>query len=99
MGKGECSHESKPAILLTRAKILCWSEVRIIHTKLRILQKCLIRAASLATMQMKIHMGMILRKFRIEGHPETSTYSMEPLDFFQGKPRGGKCLMYFKKDE
>ncbi len=50
-------------------------------------------------MQMKIHMGMILRKYRIEGHPDTNPHSMEPLDFFQGKPRAGKCLLYFKKDE
>ncbi|PMD43896.1 cytochrome P450 [Hyaloscypha variabilis F] len=54
---------------------------------------------NLATMQMKIHMGMILRKYRIKGHPDTTPYSMEPLDFFQGKPRAGKCLLYFEKDE
>lgn len=54
---------------------------------------------SLAIMQMKIHMGMILRKYCVEGHPDTNPHSMEPLDFFQGKPRAGKCLLYFKRDE
>ncbi|CZR68103.1 uncharacterized protein PAC_18002 [Phialocephala subalpina] len=49
---------------------------------------------NLATMQMKIHMGMILRKYRIEGHPDTNPHSMEPLDFFQGKPRAGKSNGY-----
>jgi hypothetical protein len=59
----------------------------------------LLMGISLATMQMKIHMGMILRKYRIKGHPDTTPYSMEPLDFFQGKPRAGKCLLYFEMDE
>ncbi|EGU87693.1 hypothetical protein FOXB_01789 [Fusarium oxysporum f. sp. conglutinans Fo5176] len=38
---------------------------------------------SLAVMQMKIHMGMILRSFQIDLDPTMSAESMRTLDFFQ----------------
>lgn len=96
MGKRESEHEDQPVSLFIWSQIMCWSEVSsFIHVPN--INK--LSYSSLATMQMKIHIGVILRKYRIEGHPDTTTHSMEPLDFFQGKPRDGKCLLYFKKDE
>lgn len=42
-------------------------------------------------------MGMIMRSFQVSLHPETTPESMLAQDFFQGKPKAGKCLLYFKR--
>lgn len=52
---------------------------------------------SLAITQMRIHIGLIFRSYRVALHPDTTVASMHAKDFFQGKPQSSKCMLYFRK--
>ncbi|KAJ3522120.1 hypothetical protein NM208_g12994 [Fusarium decemcellulare] len=52
---------------------------------------------NLAITQTRIHIGTILRNFRVDLHPDTTPEIMRTVDNFQGKPLEDKVFLFFKR--
>lgn len=51
--------------------------------------------SSLASMQLRIHLGHIFRRYQVTHGPQTTSESMKHTEFFTIRPQSGKCELYF----
>lgn len=97
VGEPDAGNDGKHAHFLDGAPVLRWSEVSCTVEHPCMLVTANWSICSLAIVQMRIHIGTILRNFTVELHPDTTPEVMRTVDNFQGKPAQDRVLLYFRR--